>query len=225
MFVAILVAGGGGTRFGGRTPKQFLPLAGKPLLFHALARLAGHPRIGRVALVLPRAHLRRAPVLLRALPAGARRKVSAVAGGARRADSTLAGLGVCGAGDIAIVHDAARPLLSRRDLDALLDAAGRGPALLGRPVTSTLKRLVEGAVHATVDRDALFEAETPQAADAQLLRRAILDAHAAGFAGTDEASYLERLGLACAPVSARDPNLKVTTPADLKLAAALMRAR
>lgn len=222
MIVAILVAGGSGKRFGGKTPKQFLTLAGKPLLYWPLARLAGSPRIGRVILVLPAKRLALDERLVRALPAAQRKKIILTAGGKERADSVLAGLAHCGAQDIAFVHDAARPLLSARDLNAILAAGLRGPAVLGRPVTSTIKRIAGGQIASTVNRDELFIAETPQAAPASLLRQAIAMAREKNLAATDDAGYLERLGLTLTPVVAQDPNFKITTRADLLLAERLL---
>lgn len=224
MIVAILVAGGSGKRFGGRLPKQFLPLAGRPLLYWPLERLCGERAIDRVALVLPAAFLKRGAALVRALPAVSRKKVIFAEGGNERADSTLNGLRHCAADDLAIVHDGARPLLSARDLKALIAAARCGPAVLGRPVTSTIKRLHDGRIRDTVSREKLFIAETPQAAPAALLTRAIRLARQAGAIGTDEAAYIERLGLDLTPVTARDPNFKITTPDDLALARALFAA-
>ncbi len=224
MIVAILVAGGSGKRFGGRLPKQFLPLGGFPLLHWPLKRLCAERTIGRVVLLLPSAQLKRGAAMIAALPAAAQKKIILAAGGAERADSTLNGLAYCAADDLAVVHDGARPLLSARDLKAFLAAARRGPAVLGRPVTSTIKRLLGGRIRETIAREALFVAETPQAAPTTLLARAIRLAQRAGVGGTDEASYLERLGLDLTPVTARDPNPKITTPDDLALARALIKS-
>lgn len=224
MIVAILVAGGSGKRFGGRLPKQFLPLAGVPLLYWPLKRLCGEPAIDRVVLLLPSAQLTRGAAMIAALPAAAQKKIILAAGGPERADSTLNGLAHCAADDLVLVHDGARPLLSARDLKALISAARKGPAVLGRPVTSTIKRLQDGRIRETVPRDALFIAETPQAAPAALLARAIRLAQRASVRGTDEASHLERLGLDLTPVTARDPNPKITTPDDLALARALIKS-
>lgn len=223
MNVAILVAGGSGRRIGGATPKQFLPLAGRPMVAWSLLRLAGSPRIGRVILVLPEAGLARGKKLSAALPPRLRRKIVITAGGRERADSVLNGLAHCGAADLAFVHDAARPLLSRRDLNAILSAGQRGPAVLGRPVDSTIKRVTGGRITATVNRAELFIAETPQAAPAALLRKALLMARQAKVVATDDAACLERLGLTLTPVTARDPNFKVTTKSDLALAGQLLR--
>ena len=223
VIVAILVAGGSGKRFGGRLPKQFLPLAGFPLLYWPLKRLCAERAIDRVVLLLPTAQLKRGAAMIAALPAPSQRKIILAAGGAERADSTLNGLAYCGADDLALVHDGARPLLSARDLKTLISAARKGPAVLGRPVTSTVKRLHDGRIRETVPRDALFIAETPQAAPAALLARAIRLAQRDGISATDEASYLERLGLDLTPVTARDPNPKITTPDDLALVRALIR--
>ncbi len=225
MNIAILVAGGSGRRFGGKTPKQFITLAGRPMVAWPLLRLAGSPRIGRVVLVLPENQRARGMKLVAALPPRLRKKIITAAGGKERADSVLCGLAHCGAEDIAFVHDAARPLLSVRDLNAILAAGKRGPAVLGRPVTSTIKKITDGQISATVNREELFIAETPQAIPAALLRRALLMAKEKKILVTDDAAYLERLGLTLTPVTARDPNFKITARADLLLADRLLANR
>lgn len=146
-------------------------------------------------------------------------------GGAERADSVRAGLEKLGdeATHVA-VHDAARPLVTPAEIDAVFAAAVQsGAAILAAPVTATLKRVAEGKITATESRDGLWGAQTPQAFEIGLLRRA----HEEGAAvpATDDAQLVERLGEPVTVVEGSAENVKITTQADLRLAAAILAAR
>ena len=157
----------------------------------------------------------------------------AVAGGARRCDSVLAGLGAlggAGAGDQdwVLVHDAARPCLSPADLERLLDAGSGHPvgALLAEPVTDTIKRSDGGSNYeSTVDRSRLWRAQTPQMFRYGPLSRALRAAVGAGREPTDEAQAREWQGERPLLVAAVDNNIKITSPRDLELAAAIHALR
>jgi 2-C-methyl-D-erythritol 4-phosphate cytidylyltransferase/2-C-methyl-D-erythritol 2,4-cyclodiphosphate synthase len=202
---AILVAAGSGSRFGTGTPKQFLPLAGKPVIRHAAEALAGH--VTHLQPIGDAAPIRAALVGLDHLPT--------VPGGATRQDSVRAGLEalVPHAPDIVLVHDAARPCIPSGTIPALLAALEQTPgAIPALPVADTLKRALNGVIVETVPRDALFRAQTPQA----FRFHPLLDAHRAGIQGvTDDASLLEAAGLAVAIVPGADDNIKLTYPEDL----------
>lgn len=214
----ILVAAGRGVRVGGELPKQYLPIAGHPVLLHALRPFAAHPDVSRVVLVLPPADVETPPTWIGALLGGS---VTAVAGGASRADSVRAGLAAlpeeC---RVVLVHDGARPFPPRAAIDAGIRAARAGHAAVpALPVAETLKRADDfGRVLGTVPREGLWRAQTPQAFPRHLLERA----HAAEMAGdlvaTDDAMLVELLGavVEILPGSAR--NLKITTPDDVALA-------
>lgn len=216
---ALVPAAGSGRRFGGEVPKQYLHVAGKPLIAYALDALSAHPRIDGVVVALavddPHwpgwASLHGKPVI-------------ACAGGGERADSVLAALRALPEGvaedELLLVHDAARPNLRGDDIGRLIDAATAcaAGAILAAPVRDTLKRAGEsGRIAATEPRDGLWRALTPQAFRRDLLGRALEAAQLAGIAVTDEAMAVERLGLHPALVEGREDNLKVTTPADLAL--------
>ena len=201
---AILVAAGSGSRFGAETPKQFLPLAGKPVIRHAAEALAPHvdvlQPVGDTALIEAAlsgiAHL---PV---------------VPGGATRQESVLAGLDALAAHvpEAVLVHDAARPYIPAGTVQALLaalrHAAGAIPAL---PVADTLKRVRQGIITQTVPRDGLYRAQTPQA----FHFAALLTAHRAGFTGaTDDASLLETAGETVEIVPGSEDNIKLTYKED-----------
>ncbi len=219
-------AAGASRRFGSGNPKLHRPLAGRTVLEVALQTFSGDGNCRGIALALEPAAL--ADPELRARLG---RQVIPVAGGARRCDSVLAALSaLVGAGeqDWVLVHDAARPCLSRADLDRLLEAGAPHPvgALLGEPVADTLKRAdASSACESTVDRRGLWRAQTPQMFRYGPLRHALQAALAAGHEPTDEAQAMEWQGARALLVAARDGNLKITTPSDLDLAAAILTAR
>jgi 2-C-methyl-D-erythritol 4-phosphate cytidylyltransferase/2-C-methyl-D-erythritol 2,4-cyclodiphosphate synthase len=202
---AILVAAGSGSRFGAERPKQFLPLAGQPVIRHAARALADH-----VALIQPVGDAAAIDPLLDGIAAC----LPAVAGGETRQDSVRAGLEalLAHAPDIVLVHDAARPVIPTGTIPALLAALAESPgAIPGAPVADTLKRVDRGVILETVPRAGLFRAQTPQA----FRFAALLDAHRSGLTGaTDDASLLEAAGMTVEVVPGSDDNIKLTYPED-----------
>jgi 2-C-methyl-D-erythritol 4-phosphate cytidylyltransferase/2-C-methyl-D-erythritol 2,4-cyclodiphosphate synthase len=202
---AILVAAGSGSRFGADTPKQFLALAGKPVIRHAAEALSAH-----VTLLQPVGDA--API--EAALAGIDHLPTA-AGGVTRQDSVRAGLEalVAHTPDIVLVHDAARPLIPAGTIPALLAALERSlGAIPALPVADTLKRAHDGVILTTVSREGLFRAQTPQA----FRFDALLAAHRAGVQGaTDDASLLEAVGATVETVPGAEENIKLTYPEDL----------
>jgi 2-C-methyl-D-erythritol 4-phosphate cytidylyltransferase len=152
-------------------------------------------------------------------------RVVLVAGGEERQDSVRRGLEALGDADVVLVHDAARPLVPRRVIDAVIDATLRsGAAVPVVPVADTVKRVEsDGAVGETLPRDDLRLAQTPQGFRTGLLRAAYARAEREGFRGTDDASVVERAGGRVVVVPGSPRNLKITTPEDLRLAEALLR--
>lgn len=223
--IALVPAAGSGSRFGAHLPKQYLLLAGKPLIHHALATLCAHPRIDRVVVVLSPDDLYWRDHDWSALGP---KLMPVHCGGASRAVSVRNGLfeltGWARPDDWVLVHDAARPCLSGALLDTLItgladDAVG---GLLAVPVADTLKRADDqGRVACTVPRAAMWQAQTPQ-----MFRLALLhDALDRGTDVTDEASAIEAAGLAPKLVASSAGNLKVTWPEDMKLAELILRTR
>ena len=221
-YFALLPAAGVGARMGTGLPKQYLEIVGRPMLWHAIHAFERHPRIERVYVVLSPedgywdGHDWSGLTKLRALRCG----------GATRAESVLNGLTAIAdevAGqDWILVHDAARPCLSRDLLDKLLDEVSEDPVggILAAPVADTLKREGEARrIRETVPREGLWGAQTPQMFHHGLLRRAL---EHAGTQVTDEASAIEALGLSPRLVEGDITNLKVTFPRDLELAAWLL---
>ena len=202
---ALLVAAGSGSRFGSETPKQFLPLAGKPVIRHAAEALARH-----AVLLQPVGESGPIEAALAGLP-----HLPTVAGGATRQDSVRAGLEALAphAPDIVLVHDATRPLIPPGTVEALLAALERVPgAIPAAPVADTLKRATDGLIETTVPRAGLYRAQTPQA----FRFATLLAAHrsGAGQAATDDAALLEAAGLAVAMVAGAEDNIKLTYATD-----------
>ncbi|MDR1276724.1 MAG: 2-C-methyl-D-erythritol 4-phosphate cytidylyltransferase [Candidatus Accumulibacter sp.] len=221
---ALLPAAGSGARFGAETPKQYLELAGYPMIRHAIEALCACDRIDAVYVVLSPDDARWSSCDWSAFEP----KLRAVfCGGATRAESVLNGLraieGVPGKEDWILVHDAARPCLTRSMLDALIDALDNDPVggLLAVPVADTLKHAdAEGRVAATRPRDGLWQAQTPQMFRYGLLREVLRNSRA-----TDEAGAVEAAGMRPRLVRSETSNFKVTFPEDLRLAEALIQAR
>ncbi len=224
--IALVPAAGSGSRFGAALPKQYTDLAGQPLLRHAIARLASHPSIDRVVVVLSPDDTRFDALDL----AGLRPIIEARrCGGDTRAASVLAGLrslaGQVTPDDWILVHDAARPCLPDSVIDRLVatladDAVGGIAAL---PVADTLKRAdADARIETTVARSGLWAAQTPQ----MFRYGVLLDAleHADLDQVTDEAGAVEARGLSPRLVEGDPANLKVTYPRDLQLAAQLLAA-
>jgi len=222
----IIAAAGRGTRVGG-TPKQFRDLAGVPVLLRALRPFTSHPAVRSTVVVLPEDAAASPPSWLQPL-LGDRLRV--VAGGRERTDSVRAGLSALPAEcDVVLVHDGARPLVSRETIDAVITVAREGHgALAAVPLGDTLKASVAGpsgpVVERTVPRDGLWRAQTPQGFPRSLLERAIAAAHEAGTPATDDAELVERVGLTVRIVPDQPSNLKLTTPADFALAEAWLAA-
>ena len=219
--IALVVAAGRGTRVGGPLPKQYLPLAGRPLLRHSLETLATHPGIAAVRVVFnpeDSGHYESATRGLELL--------TPVAGGAARQDSVRLGLESLEnrAPERVLIHDGARPLVDAGTIDRVLaaldDAEGSIPAL---PMSDTVKRGENGRVLETVDRSQLWRAQTPQG----FRFAAILRAHRAarGSELSDDAAVAERAGLSVRLVLGNEENFKVTTSEDLLRAEQLLAAR
>jgi 2-C-methyl-D-erythritol 4-phosphate cytidylyltransferase len=213
---AVIVAAGRSTRMGG-IDKLIAPLHGKPLVAHSIAAFATHEAIDEVVVVVSEENRDAIEALIEDEGLDAR----VVLGGERRRDSVRHGLAVLHRCDYVLVHDAARPLVTPALIEEALHAAREfGAALCALPVTDTVKLADETrAVQATLDRDGLWLAQTPQAFRLELLLRA----HAAtNDDATDDASLVEELGEPVHLVAGSSRNLKVTTPADLVIAEALM---
>jgi len=217
--VAVVPAAGMGARMGSRRPKQYLSLAGRPLLVHALRALRTCRGLDGVVLAVPSDRMAATRHLL------ARHRTTVlelIEGGPSRQESVWRGLQAVPAGpQWIVVHDGVRPFITGDLVEALLAAARRwGAATCGLEVRETVKRVTQGIVQATVPREGLWLAQTPQAFSRNLLWEAHEKARRDGFTGTDDAVLVERLGVTVTMVLGLGQNLKITTPEDLQAARA-----
>ncbi|WP_439102181.1 2-C-methyl-D-erythritol 4-phosphate cytidylyltransferase [Congregibacter sp.] len=216
---AVVPAAGSGSRMAQSQSKQYLPLYGRSLLDWSVAALLIYRELRSCVVALPEADLScEQPGFLKDA------RVRLCAGGASRAESVAAGVAALPAGDEdwVLVHDAARPCLAREELEALIKAvtdSGVG-GLLATPVTDTLKRAGKNdRVSATLDRETIWSAQTPQMFRVGELRTALRQAQATGVTVTDEASAMEAAGFPVQLVRGAASNLKVTYGPDMQLAA------
>ncbi|GAB6067524.1 2-C-methyl-D-erythritol 4-phosphate cytidylyltransferase [Methylothermus subterraneus] len=218
-YFAVVPAAGSGRRMGAQVPKQYLLLAGKPVLERALESLLQVEKIEKVVVALAPADPYWPKLTLASHP-----KLATTVGGQERAHSVRNGLhalaGIAQAQDFVLVHDAARPCLRPADVERLIAALAEDPVggILALPSVDTLKYVEAGRISATLDRSRVFRALTPQMFRFGLLVDALQAALAAGVAVTDEAQAVERAGYAPRIVEGSDYNLKITRPEDLKLA-------
>ncbi len=219
---AVVPAAGLGQRMGAAIPKQYLPLAGRPVIVRTLETLLRYPRLAGVVVALG-AEDAWWPEVAGGLDST--KPLRVVTGGAERGQSVLNGLEAlrewAEPNDWVLVHDAARPCLSIEDLDRLLTDLTHDPVggLLAVPVRDTLKQADDaGQVAVTVDRSRLWHALTPQMFRLGMLIDALRAALARGLRVTDEAAAMEVAGFAPRLVEGRADNLKITRPEDLALA-------
>ena len=219
----VVPAAGRGARVGGDCPKQYLPLAGRPLIAHTLERLAAHPRIAGLLVTLAAGDVHWSGIdTLNGKP------VLTAIGGAERSDSVLAGIDALpasvGVDDFVLVHDAARPCVRLADIGKLIELAGTADGgLLGAPLRDTLKRAnTAGRCELTEPRDLRWRAFTPQMFRRGQLAMALREAVRRGVNVSDEAMAMERVGFAPLLVEGAEDNIKVTTAADFALAEFLL---
>ncbi len=228
--IVIIPAAGLGTRMAPPSPskgksKQFAELNGTPILIHTLRKFAASPSVSEIYIALRlqempefRARLDKEAELLR-------KRVELVEGGEHRQQSVANALRAISAApeDIVLVHDAVRPFVSEQTIEDVMQAAQKyGAAIAGMPAVDTVKqveRTAEGAlITATIPRERVVMAQTPQGFRYDVLKKAFDEATADGFLGTDEASLIERAGGEVAVVMGSPRNIKITTPADMELA-------
>ncbi len=223
---AIIVAAGSGTRLAGSIRKQYLDLGGLPILSRTLSVFAHCPAVDRLLLVVPRADFNfcKESVLPRA---DCRKSVKLVPGGAERQESVYNALladKFC-PDDVVVVHDGVRPFLSCDRLTACIkEAQTSGACILGIPVVDTLKRVdSNGCIEHTVQREDMWQAQTPQAFRYHLLKTAHDLARDAGVSATDDALLVEQSGERIHIIPGSKKNLKITTREDLALADAISK--
>lgn len=223
----VVPAAGSGKRMGADKPKQYLPLLGKPLIVHTLQNILSWPGLAGIVVAIAADDSE-----FKALPEAADPRIHTVTGGAERADSVLAALEYLSNRAVpdtsVLVHDAARPLVAKDDIEKLIGPGSAAIALLAQPASDTVKRAAmengTSVVAETVPRDQIWLAQTPQKAPLQLLKDSLQTGLLENPAAiTDEASALELAGYRPQLIAACRTNFKVTQPADLLLAEALLQ--
>lgn len=226
MVYALIVAGGKGTRFSSHIPKQYVALAGVPILTRTLRVFDGCDAVDRLVVVVPPADIAFVRDVIIAA-AALRKGVSVVAGGPRRQDSVYNGLAaIPPEAVLVVIHDAVRPLVTCETIRACVDAARQhGACIVGLPVGDTLKRIsAAGCIEATLPRERVWTAQTPQVFHAAVIRTAHERARCEQVVATDDASLAEHMGAMVHLLPGSPRNIKITTAEDLALAAALLDA-
>jgi 2-C-methyl-D-erythritol 4-phosphate cytidylyltransferase len=212
----VIVAGGSGTRAAGTTGelKQFRWVGDKPMLLHAVHAFQRRPDVALVVCVLPRSHAADPPPWLFQCDLD---RLLVSTGGEDRGESVWNGLeDLPDELTVAVIHDAARPLVTDATIDAVIAEARRGRgAVAALPVVDTLKEVdASGRITRTVDRDGLWRAQTPQAFPLRVIEHAYVEARRAGVSATDDSALVERLGLEVVVVRGSERAMKVTEEAD-----------
>lgn len=224
MASAIIVAAGSGLRMKNKIRKQYLHLSGLPILTRTLMAFAAHPRIGSIYLVVAETDFDYCRQMI--LTAFGESDISLVAGGAERQDSVYQGIEAAADSEIVVIHDGVRPFVTPDMITACIDeAAACGACIVAIPASDTLKRVgADRAIEKTVPREAIWMAQTPQAFQRELIRGAYAHAFATKAVFTDDAAVVEHCGKPVRVLEGSPLNIKITTPADLEFARALLAA-
>lgn len=222
MNIAIIVAAGSGTRFGGEKPKQFLEICGKPVLIHTLERFEGCAAIDEIVLVLAADEIGNFQKKLRKFNLKKIGKI--IAGGNTRAESVRNALNSLDNNvEIVAVHDGARPLVLSEEVAQTVEKARETGAncLVGK-ITDTIKRIENDKIVGTIDRENLRRAQTPQTFRFEILQKAFADENFEASA-TDECFLVEKAGFEIFLTEGSAKNIKITTPEDFVLAESFLK--
>ncbi|MSP40659.1 MAG: 2-C-methyl-D-erythritol 4-phosphate cytidylyltransferase [Deltaproteobacteria bacterium] len=223
---AIVVAAGAGRRIGGEVSKMYLPIAGRPLVLRTLDRMLSARSVERVVWVAGAKEVAHCQALLRGDAALRDRPIVLQEGGATRQQSAKRGLGKLAADtDIVIIHDGARPFVSADLIDRCVSAAAeKGAVVVGLPTHDTIK--VAGSdrrIQTTPERSSLWEVQTPQVFQREIITEAHEQAARDGVEATDDAMVVERFGRPVYILDGERTNIKITLPEDIWLAEAMLR--
>jgi len=220
---AIITAAGIGRRMRADRPKQFLELAGRPIIIHTLEAFQKAASIDSLVIVTEPSWLDQTTHLIKTSNIDKPWKV--VAGGAERQDSVRNGLNaIPNDAEIVAIHDGVRPFIDPSLIDASVEHASKeGGCIIAIPVRDTLKKANGTIIVETVDRSDLWAAQTPQTFRTDILRRAFKAAEDDGFLGTDDASLVERLGLPIHLLTGHSTNIKITSPEDIQIGEAILK--
>ena len=214
---AIIPAAGMGIRMGSQIPKQFLSLAGKPILHQTLSVLDQCSIVDEIILVVSGNEIEKAQQQFQDSLA---KITKIIEGGRERQDSVYNGLqSLDPEADIVVIHDGVRPFVSADIIRETVEAAHKfGAAITAIPVSDTIKKVNEGGlVERTIDRNGLWRVQTPQAFQVSLLKEAFAKAQADNFYGTDESALIEYLGREVKVIPGSEFNIKITRSEDLVL--------
>ena len=223
--VAILPAAGLGTRMSHETPKQFMELDGVPIVIHSLRRVASCPLISRIIVATRAEEVEKLDARIR--KENFTQPVQVIKGGASRQESVALALKqVPDSAELVVVHDAVRPFVTVEQITRVIEEARRcKAAILGTPAMDTVKEVKRASlpedvalVTATVPRERVVLAQTPQVFETRLLKEAFAGAEEDGVNASDEAGLIERLGHEVRVVHGSERNIKITKPADMELA-------
>lgn len=223
MNTAIIVAAGKGKRFGAEKPKQFIEILGKPLLIHTLEKFENCAAVNEIIVVLSEAEISDFRKTVEKFNFNKIRKI--VSGGETRAESVFNGLNSINdeAAEIVAVHDGARPLVSVEEITHTISKTqDTGAACLVAKVTDTIKKVKDGKIVKTINRQHLRRAQTPQCFRIELLKRAFSE-NVIDETITDECFLVEKLGVEISVVEGSAQNIKITTPEDLIFAESLLK--
>ncbi|UCB51930.1 MAG: 2-C-methyl-D-erythritol 4-phosphate cytidylyltransferase [Candidatus Zixiibacteriota bacterium] len=222
--VAVIVAGGQGTRIEGKLPKQFLNLGDRPILAHCVQRFESCETVDQIVLVVPEDYLGYcSQTIVDQYDFKKVKKI--VCGGRERQDSVYLGLKACPRNTrVVAIHDGVRPFVSPRKISESIGRCEEKKAvILAVPAKDTVKRVEGGSVVTTLDRTKLWLVQTPQVFEYSFILDAYEKAIEDGFAGTDDAMLIERLGHQVTVVEGEYQNIKITTAEDLAMAERLIR--
>jgi 2-C-methyl-D-erythritol 4-phosphate cytidylyltransferase len=223
MNIAVIVAAGGGQRFGTKTPKQFFEILGKPVIVHTLLRFESCPVIDEIVLVLPADELANFSDIAEKYHIRKLNKI--IAGGKTRTKSVLNGLNSIEQPnvEVVVVHDGARPFVSIDEITQVVTKAKEtGAACLVADVTDTIKEVADGKITKTIDRRRLKRALTPQAFRYEILKCAFAENNLNENA-TDECFLVEKLGFEITVIEGSAKNIKITYPEDRMIAEFFLR--
>ncbi len=222
---AVIVSAGKGQRFPAEKKKQFLSLAGRPILCHTLDRFEASPSIDTIHLVVGQEDM--TYTLQEIVEAHGYRKVSRIVpGGKSRQESVKNGVySLPGEVDLVAIHDGVRPFVTQGMIEESLQAARQfKAAVVATPVKETIKIVGrDRTVLRTLDREALWQMQTPQTFQLDIIKLALQKATEDGFLGTDDASLVERMGIKVYILEGSYTNIKITTPEDLMFASLIFQ--
>jgi len=223
MVSAIIAAAGKGLRMQNTLRKQYLEIAGLPILCHTLRAIDACGSVNEIILVVPEEEIdySRYNIISRIKLS---KKINLIAGGAERRDSVYNGiLAVKDVNSLVLIHDGVRPFIRPEQIDACISAAkDSGASIAGVPVYDTIKNVTNsGIVNKTLPREKIWLAQTPQVFKYSIIKDALDNAIKSNYSGTDDAFFVENMGKSVKMVKGSNLNIKITTKDDLQLAQAI----